>query len=284
MSFILPDLSEVLTNEQTMNSRLTTLRNNLRAGLTKAGISYSQSDNINQLIDRYEILPIFKTVDDENPLTAGKLGTAYQLANVKETHWSVAASLDNAYFIGYVQDTSAHEFEENGDYYSAVFGKFNTTLGTYNYGDNNGWKIEFDFHDIGTHYGCCGIGFLVSNDPLTDRNNDGYTGVFIGLYEGYPGVWNLDDRWGCPNGAIYLDEVGRNFNGTAILEKTEDYELVWTFKDSNGNVIDSGTFDPGDVWNSNEITFGMYASCTIQQSGYCVGTINRTKIYYEQEL
>ena len=266
-----------------MNTRLTTLRANLRTGLTNAGISYSQSDTINQLIDRYEILPIFKTEDDENPLTAGKLGTIYQLANVADDNWNVSAQNDNAYFLSYVRDTSAHEFEEQGDYYAAVFGKFNTTPGTYYYGDNNGWKIEFDMLDIGTQYGYCGIGFLVSNNPLTNRDNNGYTGVFIGLYEGYPGVWNLNERWGLPNSGTYLDDVGRDFNGTAILEKTDDYYLSWSFKDSNGDVIDSDTFDPGRVWNSDEITFGMFKSCSIQYSGYCTGIINRNKIYYEPE-
>ena len=51
MTFTPPDFSQILANEETLNSRLTTLRNNLRAGLTSAGISYSQSDTINQLID-----------------------------------------------------------------------------------------------------------------------------------------------------------------------------------------------------------------------------------------
>ena len=283
MSFTPPDLSQVLTNEQLMNTRLTTLRANLRTGLTNAGISYSQSDTINQLIDRYEILPIFKTEDDENPLTAEKLGTIYQLANVNSGNWNVSSLKNNGYFIGYERDTSVHEFKEEDAYYAAVFGKFNTTPGTYYYGDNNGWKIEFNIEDIGTQYGYFGIGFFVSNVPLTNRDSNGYTGVFIGLYEGYPGVWNLNERWGLPNGSVYLDDVGRNFKGTAILEKTDDYYLSWSFKDSNGNVIESDTFDPGRVWNSDEITFGMFASCPIEQSGYAVGMINRTKIYYEPE-
>jgi len=283
MSFTQPDLSGVLTKEQTLNSRLTTLRTNLRTGLTNAGISYSQSDTINQLIDKYEILPIFKTEDSENPQTAGKLGTVYQLANVTSASWSVSTASNNAYFLGYTRDTSAQEFQEQGDYYAAVFGAFNTALGTYYYGDNNGWKIEFNLTDIGTQYGRCGIGFMVSNNALTNRNNSGYTGVFIGLYEGVPGVWNLDDRWGLPKSGVIADDIGRNFNGTAILEKTDEYYITWKFKDSNGNVLDSGSFDPGDVWNSDQITFGMYESCTIQQSGYCVGMINRTTIYYEDE-
>ena len=247
MTFTPPDFSEILSKEQIMNSRLTILQNNLRTRLTNAGISYSQTDTINQLIDKYEILPIFKTEDNENPLTAGKLGRVYQLANVNDVRWQVSEANNNAYFLGYNRDTSAHEFEENENYYSAVFGKFNTIPETYCYGDNGGWKIEFNLQDIGTQYGQCGIGFLVSTDPLTNRNDDGYTGVFIGLCEGYPDVWNLQERWGLPNMSIYLDEAGRNFNGTAVLEKTSKYELLWKFLDSNGDVIDSGDYDPEDV-------------------------------------
>ena len=90
MSFTPPDFSQILANEQTMNSRLTTLRNNLRAGLTNAGISYDQSDSISQLIDRYVILPIFQTDVNVNPNTAGKLGTLYKMSNISSAAWSSA--------------------------------------------------------------------------------------------------------------------------------------------------------------------------------------------------
>lgn len=279
MSFTPPDLSEVLSKEHVINSRLTILRANLRNGLTNAGITYDESDTINQLIDKYEILPIFKTTDDENPLTAGKLGTVFQLANVDSAQWSVSQSCNNAYFLGYVEDTSAHEFEESGGYYSAVFGKFNISSGTY-YGDNNGWKIEFKLRDVGTEYGCSGIGFLVSNDSLTDRNSNGYVGTFIGLYEGYPAVWNLNGNWGLPDEATSFKDIGRSFKGSVILEKSDNHQLLWAFKDSNDNVLQSGIFDPTNILNSDEITFGMFSSCTIEQRGYCVGMINQTKIYY----
>ena len=89
MTFTPPDFSQILANEQTMNSRLTTLRSNLRTGLTNAGISYSQSDTINQLIDKYEILPIFKTDVNVNPNTAGKLGTLYKMAKSVLQHGQV---------------------------------------------------------------------------------------------------------------------------------------------------------------------------------------------------
>lgn len=67
MSFTPPDFSQILANEQTMNSRLTILRSNLRTGLTNAGISYAETDTISQLIDRYEILPIFQTISMSIP-------------------------------------------------------------------------------------------------------------------------------------------------------------------------------------------------------------------------
>ena len=96
MTFTPPDFSEILSKEQIMNSRLTILQNNLRTRLTNAGISYSQTDTINQLIDKYEILPIFKTEDNENPLTAEKLGRVYQLANVNDVRWQVSEANNNA--------------------------------------------------------------------------------------------------------------------------------------------------------------------------------------------
>ena len=102
MSFTPPDLSQVLANEQLMNTRLTTLRNNLRTGLTNAGISYSQSDTINQLIDKYEILPIFQTDVNVNPQTAGKLGTVYKMANISAASWSSANN--GKYHVQYTND------------------------------------------------------------------------------------------------------------------------------------------------------------------------------------
>ena len=55
MSFTPPDLSEVLTNEQTMNSRLTTCRNDLRAILTKEEIGYTEGDGIIPLIRKLPV-------------------------------------------------------------------------------------------------------------------------------------------------------------------------------------------------------------------------------------
>lgn len=104
MTFTPPDFSQILANEQTMNSRLTTLRSNLRTGLTNAGINYNQSDTINQLIDKYEILPIFKTDVNVNPNTAGKLGTLYKMANISVATWSSASN--EKYHVAYTNDTA----------------------------------------------------------------------------------------------------------------------------------------------------------------------------------
>lgn len=281
MSFTPPDLSEVLSNEYLMNSRLTTLRANLRNGLTNAGITYDESDTIIQLIDKYRSFLIFETVEGEDP--SAELGTIFQLANISNTRWMVSKAANNAYFLGYEKDTSAHEFEESGGYYSAAFGKFNTKSGTYYYGDNKGWKMEFKLWDVGTQYGFCGLGFLVSTEALTDRNSNGYIGTFIGLCGGYPGVWNLNGNWGLPDEVTSFKDIGRNFKGSVILEKGDDHQLEWAFKDSNGDVIQSGILDPTNILNSDEITFGMFSSSTIEQGGYCSGMINQTLIYYEGE-
>ena len=42
MPYTDPDLSDILTNEQTMNTRLTTYRNKLKAILDSDGISYGK--------------------------------------------------------------------------------------------------------------------------------------------------------------------------------------------------------------------------------------------------
>lgn len=50
MSYIAPDLSEILTNEQELNSRLTSCKSELQSILTNEGISYTAGDGIIPLI------------------------------------------------------------------------------------------------------------------------------------------------------------------------------------------------------------------------------------------
>lgn len=69
-----------------------------------------------------------------------------------------------------------------------------------------------------------------------------------------------------------------------VLEKTDDYYLSYMFKDTNGNVLISGTFDPGDVWNSDEIVFGAYGSDGYKSNSHTTCLTKGTKIYYEPEL
>ena len=283
MSFTPPDLSQILTNEQLMNTRLTTLRNNLRTGLTNAGISYSQSDTINQLIDKYEILPIFQTDVNVNPQTAGKLGTVYKMANISAASWSSANN--GEYHVEYTNDDTKDQFEEDGWYYTATFAKFNTTPGTYYYGDNEGWKIESLFEIGGGWNGLMGIGFMVDSSTqgsglIKDYNANGYNGVFIGSDGGYLGVYSLDNGWGVVKESAQ-DRDHPFASGTMRLEKTDDYYLQYEFKDSGGNVLFSGTFDPGDVWNSDEIVFGAYGSTAYKSYSNTVCHTSGTKIYYE---
>ena len=283
MSFTPPDLSQVLANEQLMNTRLTTLRTNLRTGLTNAGISYSQSDTINQLIDKYEILPIFQTDVNVNPQTAGKLGTVYKMANISAASWSSANN--GEYHVEYTNDDTKDQFEEDGWYYTATFAKFNTTPGTYYYGDNEGWKIESLFEIDGGWNGLMGIGFMVDSSTqgsglIKDYNANGYNGVFIGSNGGYLGVYSLDNGWGVVKESAQ-DRSHPFASGTMILEKTDDYYLQYEFKDSGGNVLFSGTFDPGDVWNSDEIVFGAYGSTAYKSNSNTVCHTSGTKIYYE---
>lgn len=55
MTYTSPDLTQVLSNEQTMNSRLSTCRNDLRAILTKEEIGYTEGDAIIPLIRKLPV-------------------------------------------------------------------------------------------------------------------------------------------------------------------------------------------------------------------------------------
>ena len=55
MTFSPPDLSEILTNEQTLNSRLTSMQSDLRDILNDNSISYSQNDGVIPLIRKLPV-------------------------------------------------------------------------------------------------------------------------------------------------------------------------------------------------------------------------------------
>ena len=66
MTFTSPDFSDVLANEQTMNSRLTTCRNNLRTILTAEEIGYTEGDGIIPLIRKLPV-PVLDKINVEMP-------------------------------------------------------------------------------------------------------------------------------------------------------------------------------------------------------------------------
>ena len=62
MAFTPPDLSEILTNEQTLNSRLTSMQADLRTILDANSISYSQNEGIIPLIRKLPV-PVPTTIE-----------------------------------------------------------------------------------------------------------------------------------------------------------------------------------------------------------------------------
>ena len=132
-----------------------------------------------------------------------------------------------------------------------------------------------------------GIGFLIDangseSGMVKDYNANGYTGTFIGSVGGYPGVFSLDDGWGLERSSVY-DEDHAFPSGTMILEKGDDYEMSYLFKDTNGNELLSGTWDPFDTWNSDEIVFGAFGSDGYKSYSHTTCNAWETRIYYEPE-
>ena len=58
MTYTAPDLSQILTNEQELNSRLTSLRELLRNELDDLSTSYSSNDSITRLISLINNPPV----------------------------------------------------------------------------------------------------------------------------------------------------------------------------------------------------------------------------------
>ena len=108
MTFTPPDLSQVLTNEQTMNSRLTTCRNDLRAILTKEEIGYTQGDGVIPLIRKLPV-PVLASVNVNipNKFSTGRNVSAYISATDTKGDAMANATL-NVYRIDADQWNEAH--------------------------------------------------------------------------------------------------------------------------------------------------------------------------------
>ena len=66
MSFTPPDLSEILTNEQELNTRLNSCKSELQSILTKEGIGYTSAEGIIPLIRKLPYPTPTSIVDNKN--------------------------------------------------------------------------------------------------------------------------------------------------------------------------------------------------------------------------
>ena len=88
MSYIAPDLSSILTNEQELNNRLTALKTILQNQWTAIGSTYSDSYSINKLITDMSNPPAF-VVKRNSDYYSGQLGNIVNVyGNIKYTGWN----------------------------------------------------------------------------------------------------------------------------------------------------------------------------------------------------
>lgn len=87
MTYTAPDLSQILTNEQKLNFRLTNLRALLRNELDDLSTSYSGNDSITRLISLINNPPVWK-IERSSTYDADQLGTRVAVTGCNVYSWN----------------------------------------------------------------------------------------------------------------------------------------------------------------------------------------------------
>ena len=173
MSFSQPDLSQVLSKEQLLNTNLTSLRKELRNKLTLLGISYSDSDTILQLIEK--VAPNHYLDIDTSIPSNYSIGLPVRLKNISSIGWN-----DNDDAEGYYLDATS----SNAGSETIGLGLYSTYQKTDVYGTDN-FKIRMKLaYKEGYNNSYAGVGFVIgtpeANSPIdalffgVAQNSNGY--------------------------------------------------------------------------------------------------------------
>lgn len=166
MSFSQPDLSQVLSKEQLLNTNLTSLRTELRNKLTLLGISYSDSDTILQLIEKAAPNHYLDINTDE--LYYYDIGNPIRIKNISTIGWDNNHD-DEGYYLNVAHSNSSSECVGMGTY--STYQK-DDVYGT----DNFKMRMKLSYKE-GYNNSYAGVGFVIG----TPSAETAFNGVFFGV-------------------------------------------------------------------------------------------------------
>ena len=166
MSFTPPDLSDVLSNEQLLNTNLISLRTELRNKLTLLGISYSDSDTIMQLIEKAAPNHYIDINTDEEYYY--DIGVPVMVKGVSSLGWNNTGD-DEGYYLRATYKNSGAE--------TIGMGLYSTYQKADVYGTDN-FKIRMKLaYKGGYNNSYAGVGFAIG----TPSAETAFDGVFFGV-------------------------------------------------------------------------------------------------------
>ena len=271
MSFSQPDLSELLSNEQLLNTNLLSLRTELRNKLTLLNIGYSNSDTILQLIAKAK--PNYYWMA-RNDLSIGKMyvTTPVAITNCSSTgSWgyggngvyprSTATETGSATVVGLC------EYVQHGD----VYGTDEFLMKIYN-------GITSDMTSAGTGV-YSGTGFSIGL-PSSSGINGVYFGVSIESNNViYPCILKYNNST-TPTKTLVTDggAITDSSFSMKIKNDTEYDELSVRWYDANGNFIWNGFVEYSEFTTASAmegtIIFGILGGATSVTSSNVVPALS----------
>ena len=170
MTYTAPDLSDILSNEQELNTRLTSLKTLLENQLDDLSTSHSSNDSISKLISKISNPPVWK-IERSSTYDSGQLGDRVAVTGCNVYSWIKyypATYVDNDYW--YLQALA-----KSTNATSTAWGLFNT--GTINPTDSFDLVVYGRAMANFNNNAFSGVGFSYG----TPTANSPFSGFYIGI-------------------------------------------------------------------------------------------------------
>ena len=258
MPYTQPDLSDVLSKEQLLNTNLTSLRTELRDKLTLLGISYSNSDTILQLIEKVAPNHYLDVISGDPDYYS--VGMPFRIKNASTAGWQSYNS--EGYYLGSNRTSAESEIVAGGLYSTYqradVYGS-----------DNFKMRMLLDYVD-GYNSTYAGVGFIIG----TPSRETAFDGVFFGAAQDnngnlYPAemifhnstspiISYVTDGGTIPSSkkfrVIVENDYDEEYGGISVKWKRPDGTFIWNdyvgYSDFNSSGM-SGKISMGSITGAN---------------------------------
>ena len=295
MPFNSPDLSEILTNEQTLNTNLISFRNELRNSLDTLGIEYESSDTILDLIrlldwKENKAIDIDNTSNNDHVLDLisdhiAMVGPAPVYYEDDDEGWQLIEykASPNYQFIPY---TLALFGESKGSGDATGVWVFTNEEKAYTLNEN--WTYECIMHPRSGISGTNvyrGLTILLGSNW---QNYSTYKGWCAGIslngstYSPFHGIWNSTKAPTMTglSGRIYTSETYRIRMQHNVANHTITLTVIVCEDEYDYEVVSRVTLSVSDLTNdySQEVRFGMLSKfyafeCPLYGSGYAFSSV-----------